>query len=143
MKPTGFERRTFAAIAEAVVPVRPEDGLGPAPSQMPLESFLLTLYRDGHGRAILGLRAAIVLVGLLPLLLFRFRTFAGLSLEARSSLLTSMSHSSIYIVRELPMLLKTMVLMGWGALAEVQRAVGITRVDSVAPDWVRDAGGSR
>lgn len=142
MKPTGFEQRMFAAIAEAVLPVRPEHGLGPATAQVPLDAFLRNLYANGPDRALLGVRAAIILVGLLPLFLFRFRTFAGLSIGARSQLLTSMSHSNFYIVRELPMLLKTVALMAWGALADVQRAVGLERVDTVPPDWMRESGGA-
>ena len=87
-------------------------------------------------RFLLGFHAAIWIVGLAPLfMLRRLRTFAGLPQSEGSALLDRMAHSDVYIVRELPTLLKMIVCLGYAGHPKVLDAVGIPN-DGVPPDWV-------
>jgi hypothetical protein len=72
-----------------------------------------------------------------PFVLGRFRTFLGLSPGERIELLTRLGASDRYVVRELPLLFKTIACLGLCGLPEVQTRIGISPTDALPPPWAR------
>ena len=91
--------------------------------------------------AVLGLRAATFIIFWFgALFIGRIGSFAALDTSRRLAVLDRMAHHPVYLVRELPMLMKTMGAMGYGGVPLIQQQVGVTRIDASPPDW---ADGSR
>ena len=72
-----------------------------------------------------------------PLLAGRLRSFAGLSVTERGEVLESLAHSRLYLLREIPMLLKMVASLGYLGVPQVQRELGVPSVDREPPEWAR------
>lgn len=101
-----------------------------------LEGFILDLEESAPGLVLLGLRGATWVVTLAGApLTGRFASFRALDRAAKAEVLTALSQSRFFILRELPMLLKMFACMGYGGLPEAQRAVGGPGAHAPAPAW--------
>jgi len=98
-----FEVRWARDAFEAVYPG--PDGIGP----LDIEGYLAELMRAIPLEPALGLRAAIWIVALAPLLVLgRFATIHGLSAEDREEVVVRLASNRVYAIRQLVLLLKTM-----------------------------------
>lgn len=136
MNLSSFERRWVAAIFEAVYPSDLEPRLMVGAARAGLEPFIDDLFARGPRATLGGIRLLTwVVVLLLPLLvLARPRTFMGLKPGDRTRMFEKLSHSNVYSLREIPSLYKMLGGLGYCALPEVQRAVGIPNAGE-QPSW--------
>lgn len=134
---TGLERRWLALVFEAILPDGVSPGF-PGMRQVPLASFLDDFESAAPGRMLAGVRLALAFVFLGAPLVFlgRLRTFAGLAPEDRLELLKRLRASDVYVLRELPVLLKSVACLAHGGLPEVQRQIGIPW-EGPPPVWAR------
>ena len=131
-----FERRWLLRIFDAIYPANAAGGLRLGAADVPLEGLLLDLQRSAPFDFMLGLRASAWVVTLFgPLLIGRPRPFGALSRDARAEVLEGLAHHRLYLVRELPMLLKMVASLGYVGVPEVQRALGLATVDGTPPAW--------
>ncbi len=108
MKLTRWEGRWAEAAIGAIFPGSREDGFDDIRA-MDVPGFLQSVVRSVPLKAALGLRMAIWLVALAPLVLLRrFATIAGLAVEEREAVVSRLVASDSYPVRSLVLILKTM-----------------------------------
>jgi hypothetical protein len=132
-----FERRWLRVVFETVLGGS-DERLPVRPSEVPLERFIEDLVASAPAHFVLGLRACLWAVMLAPLfVLGRLRTFIGLSTEERLALLERLGRSDTYVVREMPLLFKTVACLGYCGLPEVQAKIGIQPTDATPPPWAR------
>lgn len=133
-----FERRWLLRIFDAVYPGGTEGGLRLGAKDVPIGGLLDDMVKRAPFDFVLGLRAAAWVVTLFgPLLAGRLRTFAGLSVTERGEVLESLAHSRLYLLREIPMLLKMVASLGYLGVPSVQRELGLPNVDGEPPAWAR------
>lgn len=138
MKLLAFEMRWLLAITVAILPSGAHERLADGADRVPMRDFYDDLLVRAPLRPMLGLRAAVWLIALSPpFMMRRARTFGGLAAAERAGLLAALAGSDIYLVRELPLLVKTMALMGYGAMPRVQRAAGVEYEPPAPPVWLR------
>ncbi len=125
MKLRAFEQRWLESIFVTILPEGIE-GL-PGAAKVEWRPFLDDFAAVAPARMFLGLRGALWLVALLaPLLvLHRPRTFMGLAADQRLRVLQGLRESRFYLVRELPVLLKSIACLAYCRLPEVQAKVGL------------------
>ncbi len=141
MRLFGFERRWLLSIFDTMLPSGASEQLSLGARDLPLERFVADVEANVPGRILLGLRAATWLVTFAPLLLLRrFRRFPRLPRDDRLVLLDRLSHSRIYLLREIPVLLKMVACLGYCGMPEVQRQVGYEQVATEPPEWARGEG---
>jgi hypothetical protein len=105
---TQWESRWAEAAIGAIFPGSREDGFADIRG-MDVPGFLNRVVRSVPVRVAVGLRLAIWLVALAPLVvLHRFATIAGLALDEREAVVARLVASRAYAVRSLVMILKTM-----------------------------------
>jgi hypothetical protein len=133
----GFERRWIALVAATIFPADAALGF-PGADAVAWDPFLDDLEEGMPTRALAGFKLALAFVALLaPLLVLgRLRTFSGLASDERLRLLGALRASRIYLVRELPVLLKSVVALAYCALPEVRRRLSLP-VDAAPPPWGR------
>jgi hypothetical protein len=108
MKLTQWEGRWAEAAIGAIFPGSLEEGFADIRA-MDVPGFLQQVVRTVPFKAAFGLRVAIWLVALAPLVLLRrFATIAGLALEEREVVVARLVASKTYAIRSLVMILKTM-----------------------------------
>jgi hypothetical protein len=108
MKLTRFENVWAEAAIGAIFPGSREDGFADIRA-MDVPGFLYRVMRCVPFQAAFGLRLAIWIVALAPLLVLgRFATIAGLALPERETVVTRLVASKAYVIRSLVMILKTM-----------------------------------
>jgi hypothetical protein len=108
MELTRWENRWAEAAIGAIFPGSREDGFADVRA-MDIPGFLQRVVRSLPFKAALGLRLAIWLVALAPLLLLRrFVTIAGLGPEEREAVVARLVASPTYAIRSLVLILKTM-----------------------------------
>jgi hypothetical protein len=128
------ERRWLVAIFETVLPTG--EGLPLGAAQAPLGRFVDDFLARAPLTAVLGLRGALWLVMLAPLVLLRRpRTFLGLPPAERTVLLERLRRSDWYLVRESAVLFKIVGCLGFCGLGPVQRQLGIHPTDPDLPPW--------
>jgi hypothetical protein len=132
-----FERRWLAAVFETILPDGVVEGF-PGASRVPLDRFVTDISGVAPWRMVMGVRLALWFVVFLgPLVaLGRPRTFLGLAPDDRLRLLRELHASHIYVVRELPVLLKSVACLGYCGLPEIQRRIGIEPTEAAA--WTRE-----
>jgi len=134
----GYELRCLAAVFEAVLPSGASETMPLGAADVAMGRFVEDLFRHAPGHFRLGLRACLWFLTLAPpFVLGRFATFVGLPREDRLRLLERLGQSSVYVVREMPLLFKTVACLGFCGLPEVQSPIGISPVDSLPPEWAR------
>jgi hypothetical protein len=108
MKLTRFESRWAEAAIGAIFPGSREEGLADI-CAMDVAGFLARVMRCIPFQVALGLRAAVWLVALAPLLVLgRFATITGLTVSEREALVVRLVASESYAIRSLVLILKTM-----------------------------------
>ena len=62
----------------------------------------------------------------------------GLGADERMAVLERMRQSDVYLVREMPLLFKTVGCLGFCGLPQVHEQVGIEPRDTTPPEWARE-----
>ena len=133
-----FERRWLLRIFDAVYPRQTPGGPASGAADVPLEGLITDLGSHAPFDFMLGLRAATWVVTLFgPLLVGRLRRFGSLPVSERGEVLEGLAHSRLYLLREIPMLLKMVASLGYVGMPDVQRELGLSVVDSQPPSWAR------
>lgn len=136
----GCERRWLLMVFDAIVPKGEGDGILLGARDVPMGRFLDDLFRSAPAHFCLGLKACIWFVTFAPVFVIgKFRTFGGLAAADRLRLLEKLGESDVYVVREMPLLFKTVACLAFCGLPEVQTRVGIAPVDPSPPAWARRA----
>jgi len=134
----GFERNWLLVIFETVVPSGADARMPEGAKDAPMDRFVDDLMASAPLHFCLGLRACIWILTLSPVfVLGRFATFASLAPESRLALLRRFSASPNYVIREMPLLFKTVACLGFCGLPNVQARLGIQPVDATPPEWAR------
>jgi hypothetical protein len=133
-----FERRWLMHVFEIVIPSGADPRLPMGAAQAPMGAFVDHLLERAPLEFVLGLRACLWMTLLAPLfVLGRPRSFFALSPGEQRAVIDRMRTSSLYLVRETPLLFKTVGCLAFCGLPAVQRKLGIYPTDAVAPDWAR------
>lgn len=138
MRLTGFERRWMQGLFDAVLPSGADERLPLGAADAPDGALVDDLFRSAPTQFLLGLRAAIW-VAYLSTWVFRLQGFGRLSRRERALHLERLAGSRLYFLREIPMLLKMVACLAYGALPEVQARVGLPPAEEDAPGWAREA----
>jgi acyl-CoA reductase-like NAD-dependent aldehyde dehydrogenase len=105
---TPIERRWGALALEAIFPRSADARYAERTREADVDQDLDELLRAAPAMTALGIRAAIVMYGLAPLVLLRrLATFDALTEDERIELAARLSRSPVYLVRQMSMLLKT------------------------------------
>lgn len=135
---TRVEQRWFVAMVEAILPSRASEAMPFGAQDVPLGAFLHDFLRCAPFKIVLGLRATLLLIFLAPLFQSGLRrTFMGLDGSARQAAILRMRKSDVYVLRELPVLLKTIGCMAVLGVPQAQQTLGLASVDATPPDWAR------
>ncbi len=133
-----FERRWLAAVFETILPSSADARLAIGAADVPMMRFVDDLWRVSSWRLRAAVRLALWVVALSPMVaLGRARTFARLGPGERLACLRRLASSRVYLVRELPIVLKGIACLGYCGLPEVQKTIGIHGVDAEPPAWAR------
>lgn len=141
MKLFAFERRWVPAVMGAFAP--PENpGFSPREGEVDYLHAFVSMADWSTPLARFGLRAALWVVALSPVLLFfRFRTFGSMSVAERTEALSRLLAHRVYMVRELCFYLKLTTCMALFAHPEARARTGYDRLRSAvtptAPRAVR------
>jgi hypothetical protein len=130
-----FERRWLVRVFETILPSGA--GLSHGAADVPMGRFIDDFVRHAPLATLIGLRAALWLVMLAPLVLRRGRTFLGLAEPDRVQLLERLRRSDRYVIRESAALLKLVACLGFCGLAAVQEPLGVYPTDDTPPVWAR------
>jgi len=134
----GIERRWLLDVFDTVVPAGVTERAPLGAKDVPLARFLDDLFASAPAHFCLGLKACVWFVTFAPLfVLGRFTTFSALSMEERMKLLARLGESDTYVIREMPLLFKTVACLGYCGIPEVQARIGIAPVDATPPEWAR------
>lgn len=126
-------------VFDAMLPSGADERVPTGARDVPMDRFLAAVMRRAPLQFALGLRVALWLVLLCPLLVIgRPRTFLGLSAADRARVLERLAASRSYAVRELPNLLKMVACLGWGSHPDVRRQVGVSAPGDRPPAWVSE-----
>lgn len=129
----------MATLFDAIIPAGADERLPTGARHAPHHRLVEELGRYAPGHFLLGLRAAVWLAYLSPLP-WALRTFGGLDTTRRVRHLERLAGSRLYILREVPMLLKMVACLAYGALPEVQAHIGLPPAGEAPPGWMgRDA----
>src|SRR5690348_11173672 len=117
----GIERRWLLDVFDAVLPGGTTEKVPLGAKDVPLGRFLDDLFASAPAHFCLGLKACCWFVTLAPpFVLGRFTTFGGLRKEEKLELLARLGESETYVIREMPVLFKTVACLGYCGLPEVQ-----------------------
>lgn len=133
-----FERRWLVRVFEIVIPSGADPRLPVGATAAPMGAFVDDLLARAPLEFVLGLRACLWMTMLAPLfVLGRARSFLALAPSEQRAVIERMRASSVYLVRETPLLFKTVGCLGFCGLPSVQQKLGIHPTDALAPDWAR------
>jgi hypothetical protein len=136
-----FERRWLVDVFETLLPAKIDPRLPLGAADVPMGRFVDDLVARSPFEFVLGLRLVLWLVVLAPFVVLRKpRTFLGLGPHERLVVLDRLRSSDLYVLREAPILLKTIACLAFGGLPQVQASIGIDPIDEVPPSWARDLG---
>jgi len=123
-----FERVWLRGIFACVIPSGASQLLPEGASDVPMAGFIDDLIAHAPAKFLIGLRACVWAVTLAPLLVFlRPRLFHQLTARRQLELLDHMRQSDVYLIREMPLLFKTIGCLGYGGVPEVRDRLGIAR----------------
>jgi hypothetical protein len=135
---SSFEKRWLLVVFETVVPSGASERMPIGARDAPMDRFIDDLLAHAPLHFCLGLRACLWILALSPVfVLGRFGTFASLDDGERLALLRRFAASPNYVLREMPLLFKTVACLGFCGLPDVQSRLGIRPVDATAPEWAR------
>ncbi len=133
-----FERRWLVEVFQTILPSRADPQLSLGAADLPIDRFIDDLTMHAPRRLVLGLRLALWVVVFSPLVLSRrLRTFFGLGRADRVALLDRLRQSRWYLLRELPVLLKSVACLGYCGHPAVQAQIGIRPIDERPPSWAQ------
>jgi hypothetical protein len=130
-----LERRWMRTVFDTILPAGVDERLPLGAANVPFPRLVDELFRYAPGQFLLGLRAALWVAYLSPLL-WTLRTLGGLAPERRVRHLERLAGSRVYFLREIPMLLKMVACLAYGAVPEVQSRVGLPPADEPPPAWL-------
>lgn len=134
----GWERRWLLVIFGAIFPSRLHPRFSLGATDVDLSGYVGELCRYTPALSLVGLRAATWLIWWAPLLLFvHARPFGRLSADEQTAMLTRMSHSRFFVIREVVMLAKVIASLGFCALPRVAEQSGMPLDGLAEPGWVR------
>jgi hypothetical protein len=134
MSLTQLEMKTLLAVAETMLPSSPKL---PGADLAVISAFVADFMRRAPFHFRVGVRLAIYLIMLAPLpFLGRCCLFPQLTTELRQHLLHSLLRHRSYMIREIPVMLKMLISLGYCGLPQVQQAIGISPSDSNPADWL-------
>jgi hypothetical protein len=138
---SNYERRLLLDLLVSLMPSGdPAMPIGAA--DVPLGRFIDDLLDSAPLQFVAGVRACLWIVVLSPLfVLRRFSTFFGLEPGEQVQCLRKLRDNPIYVVREIPTLLKTIGCLGLCGLPHVQHRLGIHPIDATPPRWATDQDG--
>ncbi len=129
-----FETRWLVALWAAMFPPHPAFPAGL--SGAALAPFVPALWAVAPAETRLGLRLAVWALWW-GAVLHGGRPFGALSPSAQLAFLDALDRSPLYVLRELPQLLKLTGALGWAGLPGAQAALGVPAPDPAPPAWVR------
>jgi hypothetical protein len=136
-----FERRWLVRVFELLLPRGADDRMPFGAADVPMGRFVDDLLREASLEFVAGLRICLWMVMLAPMVVLkRMRSFLAISLAEQATVLERLRTSDVYLVREAPMLLKTIACLGFCGLAPVQAALGIHPIDASPPSWAAKEG---
>ncbi len=131
-----FERRWLVALFELLIPAEADPRFRLGAKDAPMHRYVDELLRLAPLKFVLGLRASVWLLQLSPLvLLLRPTLLLALRPSEQYGVLDRLRGSEVYLLRELPLLLKTIGCLGFCGLPEVQAQLGIQPRDATPPAW--------
>jgi hypothetical protein len=131
-----FERRWLVRVFEELLPGGADARLPIGAADVPMDRFVEDLLAHAPLEFTVGLRLCLWIVVLGPIFVARrFRTFFRISPSERMLVLERLSASEVYLVREAPILLKTIACLGFCGLPAVQQSLGIHPTDPSPPTW--------
>lgn len=134
-----FERRWLVAIFTILIPAGADARFPYGAEQAPMGRFVDDLLARAPLEFVTGLRATLWLVMLAPLFTIgRFKTFLGLAHEQQMRVVERLRTSDVYLVRETPLLFKTIGCLGFCGLPAVQQELGIHPTDKTPPEWAQE-----
>lgn len=132
-----FEKRWLLSLFAGLIPSGVNSTLPEGADQMPMHGMLDDLIAHAPLKFLLGLRAATwVLTWMAPFTIGRFASFSKLSPLEQMKSLEKLQASPVYVLRELPLLLKTIGCLGYCGLPQVKARLAIEPRDSSPPEWV-------
>jgi len=139
----GFEKRWLLEIFAVILPAKAHPTLSTGAADLPLGAFIDDFFRTAPLETRLGVRAALWVVVLSPLLFGRAKTLLSLPPEEAAEVLRRLSGSRIYVLRELPMLIKMVACFGYAAFPEVRAEAGLPYRETQPPEWINVDPGNR
>ena len=113
------------AVLEALLPAGANRLLPLGVLDSGFEAFLPEFERDAAPQLRRAFRAALLAGGwLAPLLVRRLPPLSRLAPSERERALEAFGHSNVTVLRQLASVLKTVVALHYGAVAEVRQAIG-------------------
>jgi hypothetical protein len=133
-----FEQKWLRVIVMAMLPEGKSEALPYGPYDLDFQAFLIHLLGEVSLKVRFGLRISVWMIHFAPLVMvFGFRTFRALAPAAQQDVLYRLSHSPVFIVRELPNLIKLVVCLGYFGHPTIQKCMGFPEVDPLPPRWVQ------
>jgi hypothetical protein len=135
---SSFEKRWLLVIFETLVPSGADERFPAGARDAPMDRFIDDLLTHAPMHFCLGLRACLWILTLSPIfVLGKLGTFESLDGGERLALLRRFSSSPNYVIREMPLLFKTVACLGFCGLPDIQSRLGIQPVDATPPEWAR------
>lgn len=108
----------------------------PGATALPLDAFIRDYFAHTPPGSSIGIRLASVLLTLL-FCLRRRKRLGKATRQERNAFLTRISTHRIYVIRELPMLLKLTAFLAWDAQDDVQRQLGVIGPLGLPSSWLQ------
>lgn len=134
MRVTTFEQRRLCAILASILPAA-GDSQYPDAGALPLARFVDDFFAHTPPGSSIGVRLATWIICVASWLLTA-RSFLHSTRAQQAALLTRMSRSRVYIVRELPTLMKLTAFLAWGGDARVHALLDVPLHDGRSAAWV-------
>jgi hypothetical protein len=143
LRMTRFERRLLVRVFEVLLPRGADPRVPFGAADVPMGRFVDDLLAESGLEFVAGLRLCLWMVMLAPIVVLRrLRTFLGVAPSDQAAVLERLRTSDLYVVREAPMLLKTIACLGFCGLPHVQGALGMHPIDETPPSWAKREGRS-
>src|SRR5699024_10439961 len=117
-----------------ILPLEGETFL-PGADALPLDAFIRDYFAHTPAGSSIGIRLASIFLTL-GLCFRKRKPLKRISRKERAEFLTRTSASKMYIVRELPLLLKLTAFLAWDGMQSVHRALGVTGPMGPPAEWL-------
>lgn len=137
MRVTNYERRRIGVIFSSILPAAGDTSF-PDATALPLDRFIDDFFAHTPPGSSVGVRLAALIICLASWLLAG-RSFLRSTRAQQQALLARMASSRVYIVRELPTLMKLTAFMAWGGDPRVHAHVHVPLHDGRPAAWLESA----